>query len=426
MPDLIIQPLGAGTCTNDDDRCQMQQGQCVDGCQSSDKTPAPTPRLVRAICFDPAKADAKLIPNPPPAPVVSPRPRDPVLIVLDNIEVGAHFEFISLTDKPDADFGTKGDVRRLDMVGYDVGNRRATIVLDPKQMADKGFQPGERLVLRQVDRKGNASDGIYVYLDPSGWANQRVMQSNDQGQQVVLSGAPLDILVGVTGPNGAPSSAATQQLLGIAVQDKDAPQVAKSNVKVLTMKWSAEDRAVADALCANVAIFKSKLGRDSFNLEEAKKLAEDQTIPEPLRNAFAKLAASDGALFKRFDYAAYGDRRDGIVGLPDYTEVKTNDKSLFLNLLRAFEPGVTFMLQNSRTGETFSGSLGAGTRDVALKLSYLEDGDPLILTYHDAAGNWGAPYAFEYAAGCKDGKGKIDPLKLQLGDYPGAAKPANP
>jgi hypothetical protein len=63
----------------------------------------------------------------------------------------------------------------------------------------------------------------------------------------------------------------------------------------------------------------------------------------------------------------------------------------------------------------FTASLGNDQRVLTLRLSDMKDGDPLILTYRDAAGNDGAPFAMEYSSKCKDGKASYNPLSVRYG-----------
>ena len=216
----------------------VQQGAAIDCCKSSDTTPAPTPALRRSMCFDLGKSDAQIVPQPPPSNTGwSQRPRDPVLIELGNIEIGAHLEFISLTDNPEATFESDC-VRRLDFTGYDVGNRIGTVVLNPEEMETKGFQPGERIVVRQVDKNGNASDGIFAHLDPNGWASQQVRQSDDAGNQVTLRGANIAFGDGMTGLSGA--TGAMRTVIGTAVRDVEGPKLLDKSISLKTFVYTQE------------------------------------------------------------------------------------------------------------------------------------------------------------------------------------------
>jgi hypothetical protein len=50
-----------------------------------------------------------------------------------------------------------------------------------------------------------------------------------------------------------------------------------------------------------------------------------------------------------------------------------------------------------------------------IRLGDMKDGDPLILTYRDAAGNQGKPFAIEFSSKCKDGKASYNPLSVRYG-----------
>lgn len=258
-------PTQAALVQRDPNRA-VQQGAAVGNCKSTDSTPAPTPSLRRAFCFDLAKKDAQIVPQPPPSNTGwSPRPRDPVLIELGEIEIGSHLELISLTDQPDATFESDC-VRRLDFTGYDVGNRIGTVVLGPEEMANAGFQPGERVVVRQVDKNGNASDAIFIHLDPNGWANQQVRQSDDAGNQVTLRGAKL----------------------------------IEKNVTLQSFSYTKEEVDVANELRNGTEtrnFIYRVLRRTSFNLEECKQLVVRTDIPAKAKETLDKLLANNNAMF---------------------------------------------------------------------------------------------------------------------------------
>lgn len=398
----------------------VEQGAAVDKCKSTDATPAPTPSLHRAFCFDLAKDGAQLVPQPPPSNTTwSQRPRDPVLIELGNIELGAHLEFISLTDHPDATFESSC-VRRLDFTGYDVSGRRGTVVLSPEEMETKGFQPGERIVIRQVDKNGNSSDGIFVHLDPNAWATQQVRQADDNGNQVTLRGAQISFNDGMTGLPGA--TGAQRQVIGTAVRDVDGPKLIEKNVTLKTITYSKEEIEVARELAQGTTrdwIY-AALRRTHFTLEEAKTLVTRSDIHPKAKETLDKLLANNAAMFDKMEVAANPPllQKDQVLADTDTTAilgVGADGRDVYLHLDKALEPGTSITVQNSRTGATVLGSLANNARTLSLRLQGVQDGDPLILTFLDGAGNQGKPYAMEYSSKCPDGKASYNPLSVRYG-----------
>ncbi|MBI1945741.1 MAG: hypothetical protein HYS27_08595 [Deltaproteobacteria bacterium] len=412
-------PMQATLVQRDPNRT-VQQGSAVEGCKSTDATPAPTPGLRRAMCFDLGKSDAQIVPQPPPSNTGwSQRPRDPVLLELSNIEIGSHLEFISLSDNPEATFESDC-VRRLDLTGYDVGNRIGTVVLNPAEMETKGFQPGERIVVRQVDKNGNASDGIFIHLDPNGWASQQVRQSDDAGNQVTLRGANIAFTDGMTGLSGA--SGAVRNVIGTAVRDVDGPKLLDKNLSLKTFQYSQDEYAVAEQLGRGETrnwVY-SILRRTQFSLAEAKTLLARADITPKAKETLDKLLANNAAIFDKIDpaYDPANASKDGIIGDADFNQILScgaDRRDVYLRLDKALEPGSNFRLQNSRSGAVFTGTLGADQRVLSLRLSDMKDGDPLILTVRDGAGNDGKPFAMEYSSSCKDGKASYNPLSVRYG-----------
>lgn len=412
-------PVQAALVQRDPNRV-VQQGTAVESCKSTDATPAPTPGLRRALCFDLGKSDAQIVPQPPPSNTGwSQRPRDPVLIELSNIEIGAHLEFISLSDDPEATFEANC-VRRLDLTGYDVGSRIGTLVLNPDEMATKGFQPGERIVVRQVDKNGNASDGIFIHLDPNGWASQQVRQSDDAGAQVTLRGGNIafgDGMMGIAGATGAMRS-----VIGTAVRDVEGPKLLDKNVSLKTFAYTQEEIDVATQLARGETrnfVYRC-LSRTHFSAAEAKTMLARTDITPKAKETLDKLLANNNAIFDKIDpaYDPANASKDGIVGDADFNQMLSTGadrRDVYLRLDKALEPGSSIRLQNSRTGAVFTGALGADQRVLSLRLSDMKDGDPLILTFRDGAGNEGKPFAMEYSSTCKDGKAAYNPLSVRYG-----------
>lgn len=402
------------------------QGKVVDTCKSEDTTPAPTPQLRRAIAFDIAKDGSTVVPNPPP-PSNPPIPRrDPVLIELGNIELNAKLQFISLSDDPAATFDS-GKVYELPITGYDENNRIATITLNADMMKEKGIDPGERLVLRQLDSNGNASDGIFVHLDPRGWANQQINQPDGHGGQQTVRGAQIQYQVGLHGVEGAnqlgadPAKIAqTRTLLGVEVRDTSAPRIVEKNVKVLTTEWTKQEKEIASHLVNGPGVwqtiqntFGQSLKMDHIN----QALASPSSYNLDAKTfSFFQALKDNPEMFKRFDGAANGPSTvDGVIGLVDLQEIANNTRTTFVSFDMAVEPGARGTIRNNRTGNQVSFQLADNQRTLAVKVPGLENGDKLVIEYRDANGNAGKPLDFEYSAKAKDGKRVMNPLLAQIG-----------
>lgn len=419
---------------------QPAQGDVSLDHKSDDATPAPTPQLLRAIAFDVARDGSTVIPDPPPPPTpqAPPARRDPVLLELGAIELNAKIQFISLSDDPSATFDA-GDVYELPITGYDEDNRTATVALNADMMKDKGLQPGERLVVRQVDANGNASDGIHVFLDPRGWASQNISQPDEAGTPQTVRGASLSYQVGLHGVQGAahlgadPSRIAqTRTVIGVEVQDTFAPKVLAQNVRVVTYELGKKEREIADHLVNGPGVLstiQSYLG-SQLTLDGMKAaLAQPGSHPFDAKTfSFFQALIDDPAMFDKLDVFDQGpNTKDGIIGVNDLQAAVAGARSTFLVIDRALEPGTSGTVRNNRTGAAVSFSLAADQRVSTFKLADLQNGDKVVVEYQDAAGNAGKPLDFEYSARAKDGKKTMNPLLAQIdamvGD-PLAPKPA--
>lgn len=397
--------------------------------KANDVTTPPKPTVARAWAFELA-ADGTMVVPPPPANQPG---RDPLVIELGQIEVGTRIELISLSDNPKAEFDAKhaGEVFELPLTGYDVANRTATISLNEDQMKEKSITAGERFMLRQVDKDGNASEAVHVFLDPRGWATQALNEPVQGGGTQRVQGANININVGVTGLNGNPNPGRTETVLGKATTDSTAPKLIEGNVTVSGDKLSAKEH---QALKDYGAMLQNILGGQQYNHAEfaaamtanAATYANHPSYKDMY--AKAKVVADDPAMFARlaaFTAGAAGsdpsridwNQTAGFMQQPSasYSAVKFD---------KALEPGVTVTVQNSRTGESKKVTQSAEARSTSVLLGDVKNGDPLIVTYSDAAGNAGKPYGFRFDDTAKDGKATSNPLDIRLGSFNIKPKPA--
>ncbi|MBI4815642.1 MAG: hypothetical protein HY791_05270 [Deltaproteobacteria bacterium] len=410
---------------------QSAQGSVVEGCKSKDGTKPATPQLVRAWAFELANDGTVIVPPAPPNP--GPRPgRDPVLIELGNIEAPKdgkfRIQFISLGDDAATSFDAKDAIFELPVVGYDVANRRATIALNADQMKEKGIVAGEELVLRQVDAQDNASDGIYVRLDAAGWANQNLNEPLGDGNFQNVRGAAIDILTGVAGLPGAAEQGKMERILGKATRDVTAPKLLRDNVTASSVTFSKEELKKIDGLvdaCLN------QFGWINITPEYLNQLGDQTNWTAPAREA-AKAFAADKALFEKLDAALNGTKAGQFNGQLLHFVKEGGDRITRISFDKALPPGSQISVQNSRTGEVKALNLsepnGQVLTDAHRKGSVIftkaADGDPMVVTYRDGAGNSGNPYGFVLASCTKDGKAKADPLGFRISTLTLKPKPA--
>lgn len=398
-----------------------------------DSTSPPTPQLHRAWAFELAADGSTLAPPPPPAGQPG---RDPLVIELGQIEVGTRIELISLSDNPAAEFceKCKGEIFELPLTGYDVGNRRATIALNEDQMKEKGIAPGERFLLRQVDKDGNASEAIHVHLDPNGWANQTINEPVQGGGTQQVRGRAIDVAVGLHNLQGNPSPGTMERVLGKSTRDSIAPKMIESNVSVTADKMTKKEHEVfkgyvqamntligganydaayiSQQLTRNAAWEQNPSHKPHFDL--LKNLVADTAMYDRLKGFAALINGQPATAYNYIEWNA-AKQMAQMTEPPSFATV-TLDK--------AVEPGVTVSVQNSRTGETIRLTQDNEARSMNLLLKDVKTGDPLIMTFNDAHGNAGAPYAFRFDESAKDGKAKSNPLDIRLGGFSLRPKPA--
>lgn len=398
--------------------------------KSGDVTTPPSPQVLRAWAFELAADNATII-QPPPPPNTTPVRRDPLVIELGQIEVGTRIELISLSDNPKAEFDAthKAEIFELPLTGYDVANRRATIALNEEQMKEKQMVAGERFLLRQVDKDGNASAPVHVHLDPNGWATQNVQEKFSDGSVNNVRGANIQINTGITGLQGNPNPGKLEQLIGKSTVDANAPKLLESNVSVATDKLTTKE---LDTAKAYVALLSNVLGGNNWSHQEfanAFNGSGHKTNPsyKPYFDAAAPLV-NDAALFNKlasFAASMMGAADTGRFDWGNASNLAQRSEASYtaVKFDKAFEPGVTVTVQNSRTGESKAMTQGTQARGVNVLLNDVKNGDPLIITYSDSAGNAGKPYGFRYDDSAKDGKATTNPLDIRLGSFNLKPKP---
>jgi hypothetical protein len=370
--------------------------------KSDDKTEPPTPVLIRAVAFD--KAPEGTIPTPQPAPAPSAPRRDPVLIELGNIELGATVQIVSLSDNPEASF-KNGDVFELDLTGYDKSSRHGTIILDAEMMKTKGVEGGEQLLLRQVDSNGNASGEINVRIDPNAWANQTM--TTPDGRQA--RGADLAYLAGLTGIDGishldlGDKAGVMRSVRALGIADTSAPKLLEKNVSVQTTNWSKGDRELATALLSGQ--WGQQLGGTLTPETIADYIANptNSSLTEDTVKLLKKL--EDVETFQHFSTAGTGKI------VPQLTantlqEIANNASTSYIHFDMAVEPGSTLSITNNsaKTQTPVALQLGAADRAGSVRIPSLNDGDKVIIEFRDASGVAGKPMSFEYSSKTADGK----------------------
>ncbi len=390
--------------------------------KSGDVTSPATPTLGRAWAFE-LTADGSVI-APPPPPRGQPG-RDPLVIELGQIEVGTRIELISLSDNPKAEFDAdhKAEIFALPLSGYNVAGRTATIALNEEQMKEKGIGAGERFLLRQVDKDGNASEAIHIHLDPRGWANTQIDEPVAGGGTQRVAGRTIDIAVGVFGLPGSDQKGTMERVLGKVTTDVTAPILLEGNVSALLRGHALNPKELENAR-EIVAAINTLIGSGSSTSAEL-----DAQLTQ--NKASWETHAQYGAPFKVLAEAVSSKNEKAWTKLSEATG-GTGDAVNFskisaagftgleaiVKLDKALEPGTKVQVQNSRTGEVQVAQLNDTARGAELKLQALVDGDPLVITYTDAANNPGKPYGFRFDSKAKDGKAaKSNPLDIRLGGF---------
>jgi hypothetical protein len=405
--------------------------------KAGDVTSPPKPQVLRAWAFELAADGTSVVPPPPPPqPGVPPVRRDPLVIELGNMEIGVRVELISLSDNPAAKFDAthKAEIFELPMTGYDVAGRTATIALNEEQMKEKNIVAGERFMLRQVDKDGNASEPVFVHLDPSGWATSQLDEPLQDGTTQRVSGAHINISTGLTGLNGNPNQGKMERVLGKSTVDEHKPVLLEKNVSVVRGELSQKDLETGQAL--------ARLGHNVFGGLNWTHADVDSNINHPSNiQAYAtnptyaadwKLVtalAKDAKAFERlaaFTHESIGSTPNGSLnwsGLHDMHN-RTSANFAAIRFDHALEPGVSITVQNSRTSERGTTSLGNEARTASIIMRDVKHGDPLIVEFADAHNNHGDAYAFQYDEKAKDGKmPKANPLSIRFANLDLLPKP---
>ncbi len=120
----------------------------------TDITKPQKPELIRAFAF--IKEDA--VHGYAQASVK----RDPIYILLGDMEPNSKISFINRSKKPDA---TWSDETVFELTGYDTEQRRGALTLSNEQMQEYDLQPGDELELCAIDKSGLRSDSIRVRVN---------------------------------------------------------------------------------------------------------------------------------------------------------------------------------------------------------------------------------------------------------------------
>ena len=401
----------------------------VDSKKPGDTTTPPTPTVARAWAFELA-ADGSAIVPPPAAGAPG---RDPLVIELGQVEIGTRIELISLSDNPKAEFDAthKAEIFELPLTGYDVGARTATISLNEEQMKEKNIVAGERFMLRQVDKDGNASQAVHVHLDPNGWANQRINEPVLGGGTQQVMGANININTGLTGLAGNAKPGKMEQVLGKATTDTSAPKLLESAVAVTSEKLSKADHEFIKSYVGAMTNFLGSSNYEHAGLQQQlTQNASSWAVPYKAQFDTLQTLLKDPVAFERI--AAFTNAMAGTSGKHiDFAQAQAlsgRSEASFtaVKFDKALEPGVTVTVQNSRTGESKSLAQGEQARSMMILLGDVKNGDPLIITYSDRAGNAGSPYGFRYDDNAKDGKAKSNPLDVRISGFNIKPKPTTP
>jgi hypothetical protein len=378
------------------------QGPATTTCTPRDVTLPPVPRIETSIAFDHTSARARFVSVNPPTNGGRAVP-DPVYIELSNVEGGTTFELCNLSRNPEASFKDATCVVELSPTGRDLVNRRASIYLTADQMQKLDLQPGDIYLLRAKDKDGNVSSHVRGELEPDDWATRQVEDVEDN-RWVARRGNQFAMLDG---------EAERKNIIARMVNDGRAPVVLEKNLRIETRAFCADEVKLAGDYKAVAPELKQILGREHVSRGEIDALAVDARFSPAAKSVLERLA-KDKDLFDKIDDAAWGNGRDGIVGIPDVDAIIVAPTRVFLQLPLAMEPGATMSVQNQRTGERFAGTVNDDGQ-LTIPLTNLAAGDPLILSPRDHEGHVGKEIRLTYAPSCKDGKAPvISPLQGRL------------
>ncbi len=381
---------------------------------TQDANPPQRPSVNRAFCFDHiTNPDTHVVPQPPPPAPNPPPRRDPFLLELGNIELGSRVQLISLSDDPAASFD-KGNVFELAFTGYDANARTGTVLLSADEMEKKSISPGERLIIRIIDDNDQASDGVFVHVDPTRWAGgQQIDTKDDAGNAVRLQGAPISFIDGFVKP-GAAAAANTKSTFGATLTDTTAPKLLADNVAVKTFQWTKTEAEMFTSL-ANTAYFANTSPQDGAAWCE--KPGNLDTIPIEHRNTVAEMGKDGGKLLAKAIEALMPDKTKAEIMKTPLTaqlfsqigqtalDAVTNKagKDTVLVFAQALEPGTRITVQNNSTGTPANAAQNEQQRTTSVRLPF-HTGDKVTVQVADGNGIAGEPYSFEYDAGSRNGK----------------------
>jgi hypothetical protein len=187
-------------------------------------------------------------------------------------------------------------------------------------------------------------------------------------------------------------------------------------VRAETVKFTAEEVAILKGVYdASQQYF----GWQNGGIDHFKQLADNQGYAQQYREAFGKLS-NDAALFAKAA-AAFGN--ESTLSTQQLGFFANGGKSFTTIIFdKALAPGTAVSVQNSRTGARSDATLPepAGQvltdaqRRASVMFSDAADGDPIVVTFRDPAGNAGKPYGFILDSKSRDGKCKSNPLAIRL------------
>jgi hypothetical protein len=374
-------------------------------CLASETKP-PTPKLIEAIAFE--KTNGTVLPGDK---------SDPVHIVLGRIAMPQDGRFriqaLSLQHDPATSFEVNGaNAVTLPVTSYHAGGSgnemRVTITLNAAEMRRLNIVPGQELLLRQVDASGNASDAILVRIKPKGWDNINIEErSLDEKSIRVVRGREIAIPEGLFGVPGHPQGTITK-LLGRVTDDVDRPVINRENVTCRLISFTPEEFGTMAAIAPHLKHSISYGDLLRTQLEEAG--AEIQPWHQVL--------IDNDALFRKLATAFDEESTDRIS--PEMLAPYPNPSMAKVVFDKAVAPGTSVFVKNQRTGEVVKAQLPApdgrvltdADRRVSMLLRTASKGDPIVVTYHDPATNWGEPYGFLLSD--RDASGKCAPDLLSL------------
>lgn len=357
----------------------------------SDMEPAPTPTITQSRAFERGKKDATFRQDRPAVAPRRPFRGDPVYIELHNVEMGAKFEFINLSAKPDANFEVNGDVQELKITGRDIQNRQAGVYLSQAQMKKLGIEPGDMYQLRAVDHSGNPSLPVTGEFEPDDWNNGWVQEGGER-----FRGSQLSALDG---------ESVRKNLIMKTVNDSRPPLVLEDKISLVgDCRFDDNDKGLANQMRGqwnNMCKIVGKQPNSVLSKDDLLKALKDTSLPLEFRKE-VKALIGDKERFNAFDTANRG-ASDNNLSMNDLNLIRAFKPSVTLTGFAAIEPRTEVNVLNTRTGETFSATVD-DERNLSLNLGDVKDGDPLVMTPTDNEGVAGKQMELVYSTNAPGGK----------------------